>query len=149
MGLLCSRRRSQGRYKMSVNLCPDDIFSVCLIVFTQYFLNCSTIFLTKLGMVVYYYEVICRAEKVVHYLQCHGHSKGLYNQTMTIFPISSKVLVRLQTSLIWQCIRSQSVLWKSGITAFNLKVTAKAQNVSECLSGQYFLNHRTFCQQIW
>ena len=44
---------------------------------------------------------------------------------------------------------SQSVLWKTGITAFKIKVTAKVQNVSECLSGLYFLNHKTFCYQIW
>ena len=29
MGLLHSRSRSQKRFKMSVNVCPDDIFSVC------------------------------------------------------------------------------------------------------------------------
>ena len=30
-----------------------------------------------------------------------------------------------------------------------VKVTAKVQNVSECLSRWYFLNYRTFCYQIW
>ena len=44
---------------------------------------------------------------------------------------------------------SQSVLWKNGITVFKVKVTAKVQNVSECLSGWYLLNHRTVCYQIW
>ena len=33
---------------------------------------------------------------------------------------------------------------KSGITALKVKVTAKVQNVSECLLGRYLLNHRTF-----
>ena len=32
---------------------------------------------------------------------------------------------------------------------FKVKITTKVWNVSECLSGQYFLNHRTFCYQIW
>ena len=51
---------------------------------------------TKLGMVVYYHEAMCHAEKLVHYLQCQGHSEGLYNQNMTIFTISSNLLVGLQ-----------------------------------------------------
>ena len=31
-------------------------------------------FFTKRGMVVYYHEAICHAEKLVHYLECQGHS---------------------------------------------------------------------------
>ena len=38
---------------------------------------------------------------------------------------------------------------KNGITSFKVKDTAKVQNVSECLSGRYLLNHRTFCHQTW
>ena len=47
----------------------------------QYLLNRSTLFffLTKHGFVVYY-----PAEKLVHYLQCQGHSEGLYNENMAI-----------------------------------------------------------------
>ena len=37
----------------------------------------------------------------------------------------------------------------NGITAFKVKVIAKVQNVSECLSGWHLLNHRTFCCQTW
>ena len=51
-------------------------------------------------MVVYYREVMCHAEKLVHYLQCQGHSEGLHNQNMTIFTISSKLLVHLQPNLV-------------------------------------------------
>ena len=101
MGLLRSRSRSQGSFKMSVNVCPDYIFSACLIVSVQYPLNRSIIFfLTKLGMVVYYHETMCHAETLVHCLECQGHGKGLYNQNMTIFTVSSKVLFRLQTDLV-------------------------------------------------
>ena len=50
---------------------------------------------TKLVMVVYYHEAMCHAEKLVHYLQCQGHSEGLYNQNMTISIVSSKLLVGL------------------------------------------------------
>ena len=45
------------------------------------------IFFTKLCMVVYYHEAMCHAEKLVHYFQCQGHSKGLYNQNMTFYYI--------------------------------------------------------------
>ena len=108
-------------------------------------------FFNKFGMVVYNDdEAMCRAEKLVHCLQCQGHSESLYNQNMTIFTISSKLLVCLQPILVWQySIISQSALWKNGITVYKLKVTAKVQNLSEWLSGWYFLNHRTFCYQIW
>ena len=76
--------------------------SVCLIVSAQYFLNRSTIFFlfTKLGMVVYYHEAVCHAEKLVHYFQCQGHSEGLHNQNMTISVVSSKLLVDLQPNLV-------------------------------------------------
>ena len=51
-------------------------------------------------MVVYDHEVMCHAEKLFHYLQYQCHSQGLYNQNMTIFAISSKLLVRLQNNLV-------------------------------------------------
>ena len=89
-------------------------------------------------MVVYYDEVMCHAEKLVHHLQCQGHSEGVYNQNMTIF---------YQTW--WYSNTSLSVQWENGIIVLKVKVTAKVQNVSECLSGQYLLNHRTFCRQTW
>ena len=31
-------------------------------------------------------------EKLIHYLQCQGHNEGIYNQNMTIFTISYKLL---------------------------------------------------------
>ena len=83
-----------------MNVCPEDTFSVCPIMSAQYLLYHSTIVLTKLGMVVYYHEVMCCAEKLVHYLQCQSPSESLYNQNMTIFTISSKLLVRLRTDLV-------------------------------------------------
>ena len=73
-------------------------------------------------------------KKLVHYLQCQGHSEGLYNQSMTMFTISSKLLVCLQPNLVcYYSIISRSVLWDNGITAFRVKVTMRVQNVSECL----------------
>ena len=51
-------------------------------------------------MVVYYHESVFHAEKLVHYLQCQGHSEGLYNQNMIISAASSKVLVGSQLNLL-------------------------------------------------
>ena len=51
-------------------------------------------------MMVYYHEAMCLAEKLVHYRQCQGHSKGLYDQNVTIFNVSSKLLVSLQPNLV-------------------------------------------------
>ena len=101
-------------------------------------------------MLVYYHKAMCHAEKLVHYLQCQGHSEGLYKQKMTIFIVSSKLLVRLQPNLVWwYIIISRSVLCKIWITVFKVKVAANVWNVSECLSGQYLLNHWSFRYQTW
>ena len=51
-------------------------------------------------MVVNYYEAVCPAQKLVHYLQCQGHNEGFYYENMTISTISSKLLVGLQLNLI-------------------------------------------------
>ena len=68
----------------------------------QYLLNCSTIFCVcaELGMVVYYHEVICHAQKLVHSLECQGHSEGLNIENVTFSSISSKLLVCLQPNMV-------------------------------------------------
>ena len=53
------------------------------------------------GMVVYYHEVMCHVEKLVHCLQCQGHNEDLYDKNMTFSTISSKQLVCLQPNLVW------------------------------------------------
>ena len=57
-------------------------------------------FLLNFCMMEYYHEAMCRVEKLVHYLQCQGHSKGLYNQNLTFFTISSTLLVCLKPNLV-------------------------------------------------
>ena len=42
----------------------------------------------------------CDAEKLVHCVQCQGHSEVLYNQNMTISVASSILLVGLQPNLV-------------------------------------------------
>ena len=75
IGWLCSRSKSQQRFEMSTNVCPDD---------SSWAVQS---FAVKLGMVVYYHELVCHEEKLVRCLQGQGYSKGLYNQNMTFFCI--------------------------------------------------------------
>ena len=111
---------------MLVNVFPDDIFWT-----TEH----------SVARLWQHHKPKCHAEKLVHCVECQGHSKGLYNQNITISVESSKLLVGFQPNLIWlYSIISRSVLWKNGITAFKVKVTAKVQNVSKCLSGWFFLH---------
>ena len=72
-----------------VRFCPDDI-------------SCTVQpFVIKLCMVVYYHEAECCEQQLAYCLQCQGHSKGLHKQHMTIFTVSSRLLVRLQLNLVW------------------------------------------------
>ena len=94
----CQGRREGSKCRWTF---VQMIFSLCV---QSCLLNISWTaqpFFTKLGVVVYYHEVMCPTEKLVHYLQCQGHSKGLYNQNMTIFTMSSRLLVCLQPNLVW------------------------------------------------
>ena len=74
MGLLHSRSRSQQKFKMLVK--------VCLGRTTEHFV-------AKPGMVMQHLKPEFLAEKLVHCVQCQGHSEGLYNQNMTISVVSS------------------------------------------------------------
>ena len=71
IGLLCSRSRSQQSFKMSMNVCPDDIFWF------------AEPFTTKLGMVMRYYELDCLCKRLVCCLQGQGHSQEWYDLNMT------------------------------------------------------------------
>ena len=87
-------------------------------------------------MVVYYHKAVYHEKKLVHYLQCQGHSEGLYNQNMTMSTLFSKILVRLQPNLVLLYdIVSWIIQYKNWVTVFKVKVTARVQNVSDCLSG--------------
>ena len=78
------------------------------------------------GMIMQHHKPECHAEKLVHCVQCQGHSEDLYNQNMTIFTISSKLLVPLQPKLVWWYnIISQSVLGGNWITALKVKSQQK------------------------
>ena len=66
-------------------VCPSVCPSVLLSDFVQTISRSLFNHLNKLGMVVYYHEAECPVQKLVHYLQCQGHSEGLYKQNMTTF----------------------------------------------------------------
>ena len=68
--------------------CPDDMFRT-----SEHFVN-------KPGMIMQQHEPDCNAEKLVHSVQCQGHSMGVYNQNMTNSVVSSKLLVGLQPNLV-------------------------------------------------
>ena len=51
-------------------------------------------------MLVYYHELVCPVEKLVCCLQDQGHSKGLYNQNMTVSIMSYELLTLLQPNLV-------------------------------------------------
>ena len=82
------------------------ILSVFPILPGRYLLSRTTIFnQTRYGGVLLQGKLSGRKnktkQKLVHHRQCQGHSEGLYNQNMTISTISSKLLVRLQSNLVW------------------------------------------------
>ena len=130
MGLLRSKSRSQQRFKMLVNVCPDDIFWT-----TEHFV-------TKPSIVMQHHKPECHAEKKWFTVFNVKVTARVYIiKIWLFFALSSKLLVCLQPNLVWwYSIISQSVLWKHGITAFKVKVTVKIQNVSEWLFALYFFH---------
>ena len=77
------------------------IFSLCVRLCPLSISWTAQPFFSKLDVVVYYHEAMCPVEKLVYCLKCQGDSEGLYNQNMTSFTISSKLLVCLQPNLVW------------------------------------------------
>ena len=138
-GLLHSRLRPQRRFKMSVNVCPDDIFWTV------------EHFVTKLGMVMQHHEPECHAGKRMFSIfkvkvTARAHN---YNQNMALSTISSELLISWQpNSVRWYIIISQSVLWQK------LDCCVQGKGHSEglkckCLSRWYLLNLQIFCYQTW
>ena len=58
-------------------------------------------FLTKLGIVMHLHEPDCHAKKLICYFQGQGHSKGSYDQSMTVCTIYFQLLILLQINLVW------------------------------------------------
>ena len=87
-----------GGIGITLSVCSSVCVSNCVLSVSPELLN--LFFLTKLGVLVYYHEVMCLVEKNVHYLQCQGHSMGLDKQNMTISIMSSKLQFHLQPNLV-------------------------------------------------
>ena len=99
MGLLCLRSRSKLRFKMSIDVCPDDIFWI-----TEHFVP-NLVWLCSIMSQSVMRKHCC--------LWGQGHSKGSYDQNMTLSTIFSELLFTWQQKLVWWCISSnQSVLWR-------------------------------------
>ena len=94
-------------------------------------------FLTKLDTVLYYHKALCRAEKLVHYLQCQGHREGI-----CVIKIWLILLHLLKSWSVcnqnWFDNTAKMGLWKNGITVLKVKDIAKVQNVSECLDDLFW-----------
>ena len=77
MGLLCSKSRSQRRFKMLVKTCLDDTFWT-----TEHFV-------TKSGMVMQHHKPECFVDKWNYCGQGQGHNKGSKCQWMFVLMIFS------------------------------------------------------------
>ena len=66
---------------------------------------------------------------------------------MTLSTTFSELMILWQPNLVWWYTIISQCLVKNLITASEVKVTAKVQNVNECLSGRYLLNRWTFYYQ--
>ena len=81
-GLQHSRSRSQQKHR-NVNVHLDDIFLT------------MEHFVTKPSIVMHHLELECHAKRLVCYFQGQGHSKGSYDQNMTVSTVSSELLILL------------------------------------------------------
>ena len=104
----------------------------------------------KIGIVMHHLEPECHVKRLVCYFQDQGHSKGWYDQNMTVSTIFSELMICLLPNLVWYCIIiTLSILWRFWIAVFKVKATAKFQNVNEYLSRPYLLNHLDFSYRTW
>ena len=162
----CSRSRSQQHFKMLMNVCPDGTTWT------------SEHFVTKLGMVMQHHEPECHTEKLVHCLQCEGHSESLFKKVLNppgISTLSCKLLVSFYYILLtadslanlvwlyinisdvsyeknlvwWYIIVNLSIVQKDWFAIFRVKVTARARKIKIWQFLQYLLNCWSFCHQTW
>ena len=89
IGLLCSRSWSQQNFKMSVNVCPDDIFRI------------TEPFTTKLGMVMHHQEPHCLNKLKIGLLSSRSRSQLRINKfKICLFNIFSELMIILQLNLV-------------------------------------------------
>ena len=88
--LLWSKSSLQERFRISVNVHLDNISST------------AEPFVTKFGMVMmmHHHGPECHAKRLVCCFQGQGHSKGSYDQNMTVSTVSSELLILLLPNLV-------------------------------------------------
>ena len=137
IGLLCSRSRSQQNFKMSMNVCPDDIFWI------------AEPFTTKLGMVMHHYEPDCLSKRLVCCLQGQGHNNII---KIWLFNILSELLILLQAKLgLMVHHHKVDCLWKDWIALLWSRSRSQKRfriPVNVHLEW-YLLSCWTFCNQTW
>ena len=57
-------------------------------------------FVSKLGIGMHRHELDCHAKRLVCYFQGQGHSKGSYDQNMTITTVSYELLILLLVLIV-------------------------------------------------
>ena len=138
MGLLHSRSKSHRRLKMLVNVCLDN-----------YLLNHRMIcHQTWYGYAALWAKASCRKTGSLYSMlrSQRGLIYSKYDYFCCIFLTAGWFATKL--GLVVQHYKLECPFEKWDYCV-KVKVTAKVQNVSECLSRWYFLNYRTFCYQIW
>ena len=136
IGWLCSRSRSQKNFKMSMNVCWDNIFQT------------AESFTTKLGMVMHHLEPEHFSKRLVCHFQGQGHSEGSYKHNMKLISIFWTADPFATKLILMYIIISWIVLWTDWI-ALLWSRSQEVQNSSECSSGRYLLSCWTFCDQTW
>ena len=73
-------------------------------------------------MIMQHHKPECHTEKLVHCVQCQGHSEGLCNQKMTISVVSSKRAGQFATRL--------------GFIGQHHKLECPVEKLGHCVQGQ-------------
>ena len=103
--------------------------SKCQCLSRSYLLN-HLAFCPQTNIVMQYHKLECHAKRLICYFQGQGHSKGSYDQNMTVSTISAELLILLLSNLVcWYIIISQNVLWRN----FNCCVQGQGHSkISKC-----------------
>ena len=114
----------------NVNFCSDDSFQP------------AKYFATRLGIKMHHHEpeLFSRSRSLQRLIWSKYDS--FYYTFWSAYPFATK------HGHIVHFI-SQSAIWRDWITVIKVKVTAKFQNVSECMSRWHLLNCWTFYYQTW
>ena len=137
-GALCSRSSTEQHFKMSVNVCSDDIFE------SLNFLLPNLVWWCVIMSQIVSPKDWCAVFKVTVIVKDHVFKIWLSN-------VLSELWILLQLNLgWWHIIIRWIVCEKIGLLCWGqVKVIRKVKNFSECPSGRYLFTCWTFCNQTW